>query len=114
MRPNRLVLLSGLALLAGIVAAAPSSALAQTPTHAQGLARSARGQATATAPQVRRLTVEEAVRLALENNLGIHIARFEPRVQDLSVAQAQAGWFPSLTNSFQTNNQDSPNNSFLA
>ena len=114
MRPNRPVLLSCLALLTGIVAAAPSSALAQTLTRAQSLARSAQGQAASTAPQVRRLTVEEAVRLALENNLGIHIARFEPRVQDLSVAQAQAGWFPSLTNSFQTNNQDSPNNSFLA
>jgi outer membrane protein len=114
MRPNRVVLLPRLAVLAGMFAAAPSTTLAQTPALAQSLARSAQGQAASTAPQVRRLTVEEAVRLALENNLGILVARYEPRVQDLSVAQAQAGWFPSLTSSFQTNSQDSPNNSLLA
>jgi outer membrane protein len=114
MRPNRVVLLPRLAVLAGMFAAAPCTTLAQTPALEQSLARSAQGQAASTAPQVRRLTVEEAVRLALENNLGILVARYEPRVQDLSVAQAQAGWFPSLTSSFQTNSQDSPNNSLLA
>ena len=39
-----------------------------------------------TGEQVRRLTVDEAVRLALDNNLGIQIARFNPQVDDLSVA----------------------------
>ena len=71
------------------------------------------GQAPA-APQTRRLTIEEAVKLALENNLGIQIARYNPRVQDLSVAEARAAWVPAFTNSFQTNSQDSPNNNFLA
>src|SRR5688500_1278633 len=45
--------------------------------------------------QTRRLTIEEAVKLALENNLGIQIARYNPQVQDLAVAQARAAWVPS-------------------
>jgi outer membrane protein TolC len=80
----------------------------------QSLAQGAATQTSAVPAQVRRLTVEEAVRLALENNLGIQIARFDPRVQDLSIAQAQAGWAPALTNTFQTTSTDSPNNSFLS
>ena len=44
--------------------------------------------AQAPASVVRRLTVEEAVRLSLENNLGIRVARIDPQIQDLSVAQA--------------------------
>ena len=64
--------------------------------------------------QVRRLTVDEAVRLAIDNNLGIQIARYNPQVQDLAVAQAKAAWVPSFNNTFQKNSQASPNNNFLA
>ena len=38
---------------------------------------------------VMRLTADDAVRLAAENNLGIQIDRFNPQIRDLSVAQAQ-------------------------
>ena len=65
-------------------------------------------------PQTLRLTVEEAIKLALEYNLGIQIARFDPQVEDLNVVQAQAGWSPSLTNTTLSTSIDSPNNSFLA
>ncbi len=65
-------------------------------------------------PQVRRLTLEETVRLALEHNLGIQIARFDPQVQNLAVAEAETAWVPAFTNTFQRNSQDSPNNNFLA
>ena len=70
--------------------------------------------AQAAAGPTRRLTIEEAVKLALENNLGIQIARYNPQAQDLTVAQAQAAWVPSFTNTFLKNSQDSPNNNFLA
>jgi HAE1 family hydrophobic/amphiphilic exporter-1 len=70
--------------------------------------------AQAEAGPTRRLTIEEAVKLALENNLGIQIARYNPRVQDVSVAQARAAWVPSFSNTFQQNSQSSPNNTFLA
>lgn len=74
----------------------------------------ARPAPQAAEPQIRRLTIEEAVRLALENNLGIQIARFDPLVEDLGVAQAQSNWAPTLTNQFQSTSTDSPNNTFLA
>jgi len=70
--------------------------------------------AQAPASDVRRLTVEEAVRLSLENNLGIRIARIEPRIQDLSVAQARDAWFPTFTSTLLGGGTDSPSNSFLS
>ena len=65
-------------------------------------------------PQTRRLTIDEAVKLALENNLGIQIARYDPQVDDYSIVQAKAAWAPTFENIFEKNSQDSPNNSFLA
>jgi len=72
------------------------------------------GGAQAAAPETRRLTIDEAVKLALENNLGIQIARYDPQVDDYSIVQAKAAWAPTFQNTFQKNSQDSPNNSFLA
>ena len=63
---------------------------------------------------VRRLTVEEAVRISLENNLGIRVARIDPQIQDLSVVQARAAWSPTLTSTLQGASTDSPSNSFLS
>jgi outer membrane protein TolC len=68
----------------------------------------------ATAPEVRRLTADEAVRLALENNLGIRIARIDPQIQDLNVLNAQASWGPVFSSAFQSNSSDAPNQNFLA
>jgi outer membrane protein TolC len=67
-----------------------------------------------TAAQVRRLTVDEAVRAALENNLGVQIARVDPLIQDLGVAQARGAWTPSFATTLQTSSTDSPSNSFLS
>ena len=82
---------------------------AQTPAR---VAAQAAGPVPAS--DVRRLTIEDAVRLALENNLGIQIARIDPQVQDLGVAQARAAWSPTLTTVFQGASADSPSNSFLS
>jgi outer membrane protein len=71
-------------------------------------------QVAASAPQVRRLTADEAVKLALENNLGIRVARIDPQIQDLNIVDARTGWTPSLSTSLQTNSNDAPNQSFLA
>jgi outer membrane protein TolC len=66
------------------------------------------------AAQVRRLSEDEAVRLALENNLGIQVARVDPRVQDLSIAAARGVWMPTFTSTLQSASTDSPSNSFLS
>jgi outer membrane protein TolC len=70
--------------------------------------------AAAQTPEIRRLTIEEAVRLALENNLGIRVARIDPQIEDLGVAQARAAWYPTLISTMQTASTDSPSNSFLS
>jgi outer membrane protein len=64
--------------------------------------------------QVRRLTIDEAVRLGLDNNLGIQIARFNPQVQDLSVALARSAWVPNFTTVVQGANTATPNSGFLS
>jgi outer membrane protein TolC len=66
------------------------------------------------APEVRQLTVDQAVQLALEHNLGVRAARMDPAIQDLSVAQAQAAWSPTLTTTLHAASVDSPSNSFLS
>ncbi len=62
----------------------------------------------------RRLSVDDAVRMALENNLGIRIARFGPQLQDLTVATARSAWSPTLTSSLQGSSTNSPATSFLS
>jgi outer membrane protein TolC len=61
-----------------------------------------------------RLTVDDAVRLALENNLGIRAARIDPQIQDLAVAQARGAWSPTLRTTLQGAGADAPSNSFLS
>src|SRR6185503_20148266 len=79
-----------------------------------GLTPAAVQQAAASGPQVRRLTADEAVRLAAENNLGIQIARFDPQIENLNVVQARRAWKPTLSSSLQQNSNTSPPNSFLS
>ena len=71
-------------------------------------------QVAASAPQVRRLTADDAVKLALENNLGIRVARIDPQIQDFNILGARTAWSPSFTTTLQSNSNDAPNQSFLA
>jgi len=54
---------------------------------------------------VRRLSIDEAVKLALEQNLGIRIQRIDPQISDVGVMQARSFWAPNLTSSFSRNSQ---------
>ena len=79
------------------------------------LGSAAGAQAPVAAPrEVRRLSVEEAVRQALEHNLGIQVARIAPQLQDLNIAQTLTAWSPSLTATGSTASTDTPNASFLS
>ena len=90
-------------------------AVAQTRLTAPGALRpAAQQQGAAAGSQVRRLTADEAVRLAAENNLGIQIARFDPQIENLNIVQARTAWTPTLTSSMQQNSNTSPPNSFLS
>jgi outer membrane protein len=60
----------------------------------------------ATSPEaVRRLSIDEAVALALEQNLGIRIQRIDPQIQDVGVAQTRSFWAPSIVSNFTRNSQ---------
>jgi outer membrane protein len=89
------------------------SAFGQT---GQPLSTVAAAQAAAAQPTdiVRRLSSDDAVKLALEQNLGIQIARVNPQIQDVSVAQARSFWEPNLTSSLQRVSQTQAATSSLA
>jgi len=70
--------------------------------------------AAAAQGDVRRLTVDDAVRLALEHNLGVRVARIDPQIEDLGIAQAQAAWAPTFTSTLQGASVETPNASFLS
>jgi outer membrane protein TolC len=96
-RPLSLSLVQGLA-FALTVAGTPVSVFAQN-----GQTVPNPQVPTTPAPEVRRLTVEDAVKLALENNLGVRVARIDPQVEDYSIAQARANWTPVLFSSVSNN-----------
>ncbi|MGH9176077.1 MAG: TolC family protein, partial [Vicinamibacterales bacterium] len=57
---------------------------------------------------VRRLSIDEAVALALEQNIDLQVDRIDPQVQDYSIAVARSGWTPVFFSSLQTRNQTNP------
>jgi outer membrane protein TolC len=63
---------------------------------------------------VLRMTVDEAVASALEQNLGIRADRLEPQIQDMSVGAARAAFTPSFFTRMNTSTESSPPASFLA
>ena len=83
------------------------------PVLAQGPA----GAASTTQPTatgvVRKISIDDAVRLALEQNLDIQVDRLNPQISDLDIAQARAAWTPEVSATVATIGSDSPVNSFL-
>jgi outer membrane protein len=88
-------LISGLLLAPGASPAAAQTTAAAVPTA------------------VLKLTVDEAVKMALRDNLDLAADRLEPGIGDTRVAEAAASFRPSLNSSLQRNNQLQPPASFL-
>ncbi len=61
-----------------------------------------------------RLSLDEAVELALEQNLNIRIQRLNPLMQDLSIADVRSAWAPTLNSTFQNNSQVTPSTTQLS
>ncbi|MEW6321346.1 MAG: TolC family protein [Acidobacteriota bacterium] len=106
LRVSRLV--AGLAagtIAVGVFAFGPEPVRAQT----------AVGQAPAPAQgPTRRLSIDEAVALALEQNLDLQVERINPQVQDFAIAVARSGWVPTVQTSLNNRTTDSPPDSFLS
>lgn len=63
---------------------------------------------------VRQLSIDDAVKLALEQNLGIRSDRLNPQIEDVAISQARSLWAPNLTSTLSTNSQNSPATSVFA
>jgi outer membrane protein len=102
--------------VATVIAFTPLSVLAQgRPSSLSAAIQSAAAQANGAPGQpVRQLSIDDAVNLALEQNLGIQIQRLDPQVQDVGVAQARSFWVPTVTSSLQRNTQNQPATSALS
>src|SRR5258706_3570478 len=93
------------------------SAFGQTGQSPLALSLQNAAAQTATQPQtesVRRLSIDEAVALAMEQNLGIRIQRFDPQISDVSVWQARSFWAPSLSSTVARNSNHQPATSVLS
>ena len=87
--------------------ATPMSAFGQTPAApAQPKA------ADVAAVQGTSLTIEEAVRMALENNLGVQTEKLNPQIQVLGIARASAAYAPTLFSTLLNRNSTSPPTDF--
>jgi outer membrane protein len=63
---------------------------------------------------MRKLSVDEAVQLALEQNLDVQVERINPRLQDLTIEQVATVWTPNLAGQVNFNSTTVPPDSLLA
>jgi outer membrane protein len=102
---------NAVAIAAFVVSAAPASA---QPSSFSISSLTAQAPTASAAEPVRRLSIDEAVLLALEQNLGIRIQRIDPQIQDIVIAQSRSSWAPSLNASFSRNGQTQQSTSSLS
>jgi HAE1 family hydrophobic/amphiphilic exporter-1 len=81
---------------------------------ALGLAASVSAQTAAQTPATLRLTVDEAVKMALDNNTDLKADRLDPQISDTRVAAAAGAFRPTLNSSVNSNNQLLPPASLLS
>jgi outer membrane protein len=60
-----------------------------------------------------RVSPDEAVRMALQNNLGIRAEQLTPQIETFGVAQARAAFAPSLTSQTTSRSSTSPPSDFI-
>ena len=80
---------------------------------AAGLSATTAAQSVQNTPATLRLTVDEAVRLALEHNPDLKADRLDPQISDTRVAVAAGAFRPSFSTGVQRNDQLQPPVGFL-
>src|ERR1700712_895913 len=92
------------------------SASGQGPQASLSLALQAAAQNVPLQPGeiVRRISIDEAVRLAMEQNLGIKIQRFDPQIQDTGVSLSRSLWAPNFSTTVSRQSQTSASTSSLS
>ena len=71
------------------------------------------GAAAGQTGPVSRISADEAVRMALENNLGIQAERLSPQINTFAVAGARAAYAPVLFSNFFNRNSTQPPSTFI-
>jgi outer membrane protein TolC len=64
--------------------------------------------------QIRRISIDDAVALALENNLDLQVERLNPQISDLGIAQVRTGYAPAFRSTVDWNDQTQPPASSLS
>ena len=80
---------------------------------AAGLASTTHAQPATSTPATLRLTVDDAVKLALDHNVDLAADRLDPQISDTRVAAAAGAFKPTINSSVNSNNQLLPPSSFL-
>ncbi|MEZ5286596.1 MAG: TolC family protein [Vicinamibacterales bacterium] len=83
------------------------SAFGVSPVRAQTPPPAAQGE-------VRRISIDDALALALENNLDLQVSRISPQVQDLNVGVVRSNYTPTFRSAIDWNDQTQPPASFLS
>ena len=101
------------ALVTAVCAAAALSVFGPSPVRAQTTLTSAEAgaaaaQSVAAQGPVRRLSIDESVALALEQNLDLQVERINPQVQDYSISVARSNWVPNFQSQFTGRTQENP------
>ena len=91
----------------------PLSAFGQTPIP-QPQQSAAPPQTPSSVGNGTPLTIEDAVRMALENNLGVQQERLNPEIQTYGVARANAVFAPALFSTLSRRNAAAPPTDFLS
>jgi outer membrane protein TolC len=81
------------------------SASGQAGQQLSAAAQAQAAQAATGMETVRRISIDEAQKLGLEQNLGIRIQRFDPQIQDLGIAQARSFWSPQVSSTISRRSQ---------
>src|SRR5471030_3340941 len=91
------------------------SAYAQSGQSLLGAAIKAAAESAVPDPDevVRRISIDEAVKLAMEQNLGIRIQRIDQQIQDTGVALARSSWAPAFSTTVNRQSQSSASTSAL-
>jgi outer membrane protein TolC len=97
--------------------APPAASAPATPSATPATQAPAASQASTPGDQAGgttlRISSDDAVKMALENNLGIRAEQLSPQIETYGVAQARAAFAPSLISQTSTRSSTSPPGNFL-
>jgi outer membrane protein TolC len=63
---------------------------------------------------VQRMSIDDAVATALEQNLDLQVQRLNPQLRDLDISTVRTAWSPTFTTNFNLTDQTQPPSSFLS